>query len=130
MSRTRKPQEPDVLPNGDQALRPTDELHPDDLRALADLLASRLLAPERCGMSAPEFAERWGYSERTVRSFIDQGLPTVMAGRLRRVDVKFGDRWIQAWREPALREGESLDDIEREARQQARSIAADDDGEE
>lgn len=91
-----------------------DELDDRKLRSLAEVLAARLAGAERKGLSIAAFGARWGYSERTVWTFVERGLPTVMAGRLRRVDVDAADDWI---RQQRLRE----DDIETAARADARS---------
>jgi hypothetical protein len=72
------------------------------LRVLADVEA--LLAEARPRSEpAPEivfaklgaYAKRVGLSLRTLRDLIDEGLPTIGSGRLRRVDVEAADRWLR-----------------------------------
>jgi hypothetical protein len=68
-------------------------------------------------MKIREYAARTGYSKRTIENFMDEGLPTVGKGRLRRVDVEPADEWI---RNRAAREQDEQDAVEKEAREDAR----------
>jgi hypothetical protein len=68
-------------------------------------------------MKLAEYAGRVGYSVRTIANFVDDGLPTVGGGRLRRVDVAAGDEWIRAL---AARRREARDQIEADAHEDAR----------
>lgn len=72
---------------------------------------------ERRGMSYVEFGMRWGYSKRYVEILIKEGLPTVMDGKARRVDVERADVWL---REHRGRKVGLKSEIEEEARRDAR----------
>jgi hypothetical protein len=74
------------------------------------------VAPQKF-IKIAEYARRTGYSTRTIETFISEGLPTVGARRLRRVDVEPADEWI---RNRATLERDDQDSVEREARDDAR----------
>jgi len=65
-------------------------------RALAPLIAAELRRPSTgpSHMTAGEYAARIGVSVRTTRSWIAAGMPSVRAGRVRRIIVADADRWL------------------------------------
>jgi len=57
-------------------------------------------------MTVAEYAERIGFSERTVRNFIHAGLPTTAKGRRRRIPVQQADAWVLS------QDADKLDEID------------------
>jgi len=93
-----------------------DELRELVRQAVREELAPRS-APEPVYLSVAKFAEHVSLSERTVWSLVAKGLPTIGAGRGRRVDVRAAVEWMRGQRE-------QLDDaVERDARRAARKAA-------
>lgn len=94
---------------------------PEELRALIREEVRAALAPapepEALYMRVSEFAEWMGVSERHVWSLVKQGLPTIGAGRARRVETRSAVEWMRG-------QHEQVDDaVERDARRAARRAA-------
>jgi hypothetical protein len=65
-------------------------------------------------MTIDEYAEHTSYSPRKIATFISEGMPSMMKGRLRRIPVADADKWLRQ------RGAEPEDGIEQEARRNAR----------
>jgi predicted DNA-binding transcriptional regulator AlpA len=90
--------------------------HGAEERLEADALESEAPTPTPANDSTalylrvPGYAKRVSLSERTIWSLISKGLPTIGAGRSRRVDVARADEWLRERRD-------HVDDaLERQAR--------------
>ncbi len=122
------------LPEPARAARPVNNQGEaiDELAdVLADKVAERLLprllaaldqrsddANDPLFVRVPAYAERTGVSERKMWDLVAKGLPTIGAGRARRVDVRAADEWLRA--QAAL---DVNDALERRARLDARRLA-------
>ncbi len=95
-------------------------------RAVADALdaeAAALDAETTATPPAPyvaigEYAERVRMSKRTIRNFLDAGMPSVGSGRGRRIEVEVADRWLAEHRDRVE------DGVEKQARAAARAAAS------
>lgn len=73
--------------------------------------------PSAIYMRAAEYAARVSMSPRTVWTLIGRGLPTVGAGKSRRIDVARADEWLRE-------QSSDVDDaVEKQARRSARRAA-------
>lgn len=63
-------------------------------RALDERLPQPKPIPEILYERVSAFARRVAISERTIWTYIKQGLPTIGSGRGRRVDVQAAIRWL------------------------------------
>jgi hypothetical protein len=96
---------------------------PDELRALIGeavrgALAPASTSPEPLYLSVPKFAAHVAMSERTIWNLIAKGLPTIGAGRGRRVDVRAALEWLR------VQKTQADDSVERSARRAARRAAS------
>lgn len=45
-------------------------------------------------LTPPQYGERWGFSRSKVYELLDEGLPSIKVGRLRRIDPVEADAWM------------------------------------
>ncbi|MGD0679844.1 MAG: hypothetical protein ABSC94_31050 [Polyangiaceae bacterium] len=79
--------------------------------------AEEVKDPSTAYLGAAEYARHISLSERTVWDLVSRGLPTVGAGKARRIDVARADEWLRRKR------GELEGAIEARARLAARQTA-------
>lgn len=82
-------------------------------------LVAPMSAPEveALYLKVPDYAKRIAVSESTAWALVKRGLPTIGAGRSRRVDVRRADEWLRSERDHVDQA------VEHDARRRARKAA-------
>ncbi len=91
----------------------------DRVRLVLGMGPTAAAEPAVIYLRVPAYARRASMSERSVWSLVARGLPTIGAGRSRRVDVARADGWLRDQREAVAVDGA----VETKARRAARRAA-------
>jgi hypothetical protein len=103
-----------------EALEADPELAARARRALGIVEPTTAAPPttEALYLKVPAYAQRIDVSESTAWALLRKGLPTIGAGRSRRVDCRRADDWLRA------RRNHVDEAVERDARRRARKAAS------